>query len=888
LPAQILSTKLIVPPLRSRSIRRSRLIQKLNQGLDYGLVLISAPAGYGKSTLLSSWLNQIEVATAWITLDEGDNDPPRFLSYLEAALREIIPSIGDVFNDTRYFRGRPEIDLLLTPLINHLSELKHPFYLVLDDYHLIQDQDVHQIVNFLLDHRPAPMHLVIATRADPPLPLARLRARSELLELRLAELRFNTKEAADFLYCTMGLQISSIDVDLITARTEGWIAGLQITALSMQNMEDVSGFIASLTGSDYYIFDYLVKEILTRQPPDIRHFLLYTSILDQLTAHLCDALLEKDSEIISPRPSTDIIQELEHANLFIIPLDHEHHWYRYHHLFSDLLREFLEKDHPGISSVLHRRACHWYESQGMVPEALQHAISSGDRQLMAQIISGNVLVLVESDEVTPTLRKIDSLPPDEITALPWLGIARAWVLGVGQIQKSLQILESIEKSVENVPDSGDSQRLKGHIAAARAFVFCAQGDTINTIIQAKLANELLPADEISARAMVLTRWGDILIDKQNDLNAIPILEQALKLALRAKKPHVAMIASAALASANHHAGKLHELHRICLDALAIEEDYYKRYQHSLSATAEIYSLLARVLAEWGDDEKAIQYARKGLNLSERWGEMITETLCLSYLGRILVLGNETEQARQVFQRADHTAQKISPWFWQAIKIYALDSLLDSDDVDRNEINRQLESFQAIGVHISFLLTARLLLRDKQPDQALVALDKALADLMGQPSYDTVRIYALRALAYQAKGENEQALTSLRQALELGEPENRVASFVREGEAMERLLKLAYDRSIASEFVSHLLTAFEAHRKHKPVPAHSTDVLIEPLSEREMQVLQLLAQGYADKQIAQTLIIANQSVHQHLKNIYSKLDVHSRTEAIFQAQKLGLL
>ncbi len=888
MPVQILSTKLTIPPLRSRLVRRNRLIQKLNQGLEYGLVLVSAPAGYGKSTLLSAWLSQVEIATTWLTLDINDNDPPRFLAYLAAALAVVDPSIGDYFDSTQNFRIQPDFELQLIPLINQVSHLKHPFYLILDDYHLMHDPTVHQVVNYLVANRPAPMHLVIATRADPPLPLAGLRARFEMLELRLADLRFTTKETGDFLTHTMELQVSPTDVASITSRTEGWIAGLQIAALSMQNMDDVSGFIASLTGADYYIFDYLMKEILTHQSPEIRQFLLYTSILDQFTAPLCDAMLSVNVESTPTRSSADILKELEHANLFLLPLDPSHHWFRYHHLFSDLLRLMLEQTNAGVSAQLHRRACRWYESQGMIPDALQHAISSGDMQLVAQIVSANVLVLVENDEVMPTLQKISSLPPDEITALPWLRIARAWVLGVEDVQKSLQILDDVEKSVENSPDSEERQRLKGHIAAARAFVFCALGDTTNTIAHARLANELLPADETAARAMNLTRWGDILIDKQNDLGAIPILEHALALARQAKKPHVAMIASAALASANHHAGRLHELYRICLDALAIEEDYQRRYLRTLSATAEIYSLLARVLAEWGENEKAILFARKGLMLSERWGEVVTESLCLCYLGRILVFRNDWEQACQLFHRADSIAQKISPWFWHAIKIYALDSLLDSESPDNNEITNQIDSLQESGARISSLLTARLLLRNNQPDQALVALEQALADLKGQPSYDTVRIYAISALANQSKRDEKQAQTCLQQAMDLGEPENRVATFTREGEAMERLLRLAYAKGMSHQYVERLLSAFESRRKNKQEPAFTTEVLVEPLSQRELQVLQLLAQGYTDNKIATTLLITKQTVHQHLKNIYSKLDVHRRTEAILRARQLGLL
>jgi LuxR family transcriptional regulator, maltose regulon positive regulatory protein len=888
MPIQILSTKLSIPPIRSKPVRRIRLIQKLNQGLDYGLVLVSAPAGYGKSTLLSVWLSQVEIPAAWLTLDDGDNDLPRFLTYLATTLAGVAPSIGEVFDRTQNYRDQPDIDLLLIPLVNHIAQLKRPIYLVLDDFHLIHDQTVHQVVNFLLDHRPAPLHLVIATRADPPLPLARLRAQSELLELRLADLRFTNKEAANFLNGTMGLQISSTDVDTITIRTEGWIAGLQIAALSMQNIEDVSDFIASLAGSDYYIFDYLVKEILARQSPEIRQFLLYTSILDQLTAPLCDAMLAENVEVPLPRPSADILKELENANLFIIPLDHEHRWFRYHILFSDLLRVILEQTDRGRSVQLHRRACRWYEAQEMMPEALQHAISSGDKQLVAQIVSANVLVLVENDEVMPTLHKIDSLPTDDLIALPWLGIARAWVLGVGHIQKSQLILDEVEKSAKDVPDSEERQRLIGHIAAARAFVFCALGDTINTVMYARKANELLPPDEIAIRAMNLTRWGDVLIDSQNDLSAIPILEEALALALKAKKPHVALIAYAALASANHHAGRLHELHRVCLEGLVTAEDYQKRYQRPLTLTAEIYSLLARVMAEWGEGEQAIQFARKGLLLSERWGEISTESLCLSYLGRILVISNHPVQAHQMFQRADSMAQKISPWFWQNITLFALDSLLDCKGLDSSEIEHLIHRLQESGAIFSAPLTARLLLRDNHPDEALVVLDQALADLKGQPPYDIVRIHALRALAYQARGNEKQALDALRQALELGEPENRVESFVREGAVMEKLLRLTQAKAITPQFVQRLLEAFEARRTIKPQSNIVSEALVEPLSEREMDILKLLEQGYSDKKIAETLVIAKDTVHKHLGNIYSKLDVHTRMEAIRCAREIGLL
>jgi LuxR family maltose regulon positive regulatory protein len=888
MPIQILSTKLSIPPLRSRLVRRTRLIQKLNQGLEYGLVLVSAPAGYGKSTMLSAWLSQVEVDSSWLTLDDGDNDPPRFLAYLTTALAGVDPSIKDIFGNSKNIRSQQDVNILLTSFINHLANLKHPFYLVLDDFHLIQDEVVLQVVNFLLEHRPSPMHLVISTRADPPLPLAKLRVRSELLEIRLADLRFTNTEATDFLNRTMGLQISSTDIDTITIRTEGWIAALQIATLSMQNIEDVSGFIASLAGSDNYIFDYLAKEILARQSPEIQQFLLYTANLDQLTAPLCDALLVGEAGPVSMRPSTVILEELEHGNLFLIPMDHERCWFRYHHLFSDVLRLILEQTHPGFSSRLHLRACLWYESQGMVPEALEHAISCGDMHLVAQIISANVLVLLENDEVIPTLQKIDTIPHNEMIVLPWLGIARAWIMGASQIQKSFQLLDEISQVVENMPDDYEHQRLRGYIAAARAFLFNAQGDTANIISNAELADELLPKDDLGVRAMNLNIWASgYTFDFKNYSIAIPILQQAFLLAHQAKKSHVAVIIATHLASVQQNLGELKECHRICIDALAIAEEYEKQTKRPLSAIGQIYSITARNLAEWGENDKAIQYAKKGLQLCEQWGLVVAITGCLQTLGRILVFCQEYDQAYQIFLLSDDQAQKISTKYWQETALYNLESLLYSD-ASEDEITQQVRRVQQSGIQFPALLTARLLIRNNKPGDALLVLEHFLSELSGRPSFKTLRIHAMRALAYQAKGNEKQALTSLQQALQLGEPENRVASFVSEGEVMENLLRLAQAKAITPQFVQKLLEAFEARRTIKPQSNIVSEALVEPLSTREMDILKLLAQGCSDKVIAKTLVIAPDTVHKHLGNIYTKLDVHTRMEAILRAREIGLL
>ena len=366
---QLLSTKLSIPPLRSRLIARPRLIEKLNQGFECGFVLVSAPAGYGKTTLLTAWLDQVDFTATWLSLDEGDNDPARFLAYLAAALRTINPSIGKNMEIPPQVSPLPAIETLLTPLVNDIAQHGEPFCLVLDDFHVIQNQTVHQVIAFLLEHRPRPMHLAIATQAYPPLALARLRARSEMLELRQADLRFTDQEASDFLSHTMGLKISPGDVARISRRIEGWIAGLQMAALSIQHTNDLSGFISTFMGRDQYILEYLLEEILGKQSPEIRQFLLFTSILDPLTAPLCDALLVEEATSLSTRSASIILRELEYANLFIVPLDHEHCYYRYHALFAELLRRYLQQNYAGQLIILHARASHWFEAQEFIPEA---------------------------------------------------------------------------------------------------------------------------------------------------------------------------------------------------------------------------------------------------------------------------------------------------------------------------------------------------------------------------------------------------------------------------------------------------------------------------------------------------------------------------------------
>jgi len=396
--APLLTTKLYIPPVRPECVSRPRLIERLNAGLDRKLTLVSAPAGFGKTTLLSEWVHsrgrsETCPSVAWVSLDKGDNDPARFWAYVIAALQTVQTEIGETALVALGSRQPPPVEAILNGLINEIAKVPGPFVLVLDDVHVITEQRVHEALTFLLDHLPPQMHVTVSSRADPPWPLARLRARGEMTELRASDLRFSDKEAAAFLNDVMRLDLSPEDIDALEARAEGWIVGLQMAALSMRGRKDVSGFIRAFTGTHRFILDYLVEEVLDQQSPAVQEFLLRTSILERLTGPLCDAVADRSD-------SRTVLAQLEQANLFLLPLDDERRWYRYHRLFADLLRSRLEQTHPDQVPTLHIQASEWYEGNGLIAEAVSHALAAGDMDQAVRLIEGNALTIINQGELS--------------------------------------------------------------------------------------------------------------------------------------------------------------------------------------------------------------------------------------------------------------------------------------------------------------------------------------------------------------------------------------------------------------------------------------------------------------------------------------------------------
>lgn len=879
----LLSTKFFLPPIPAGFVARPQLLQILDEAVSHRLTLISAPAGAGKTTLISSWAqssHQKGIIYGWLSLDEADNDPQRFLQYLLACLEEWGLVIDlPLFSSSEDEQAQTEI--ILQNIIRGLINLKQKIILILDDYHLIQSPKIHVILEYLLGNVSPPLHLVLLTRSDPPFELARLRVSGQLTELRMEHLRFSVQEAGIFLKKSAGVQLSESEVITLNERTEGWIAGLQMAAISLRGREDAAAFVAAFAGSHRYVFDYLVEEVLDHQSSQVRDFLLKTSVLERLSAPLCDAVTGTEGAARS------LLEVIERTNLFLIPLDDERIWYRYHHLFAGLLKQILKQTDPESVIDLHRRACRWHETQGMLPEALHHALAAGDMELAAHMVSSNVLALVDQAELTPILLHLDNIPRQQRIASPWLGVAYAWGLAyAGQLERAKTELAQAENQSTALAQE-ERDRMIGYIAAVQAYIEWSNGNQPQAVALAEKALSLLPPGEIAVRAFNFTTLGNALAQYAANPQAVEAHEQAMRLAHQSRQSQVFMLAASGMAYACIQLGQIHRAYEICKEAVEVADTYQQSNARQLTPAASVYAMLSRVWVEWGETEKALQVARKGLALSELWGQADTIMICLLYLAQALAFTGEAENTQEVLQRARKVAQKISPWHVLNVDQDESDAWLELE-MDVSEIMHEVALKQEAGFKLPLITEARLLLKQNQPVEALIRLQSAKQNDNLPPSYLEAQSLALQALAHFQKKEFSRALVTLDQAIRLAEPENRVATFVREGEKMEKLLQLAQSKTSHPAFIRRLLGVFEARRKYKAKISPSEEALIEPLSARELEILGYLNGYLSAVEIADTLVVSANTVRTHMKNIYGKLAVHGRSEAVGKAKKLGLL
>jgi LuxR family maltose regulon positive regulatory protein len=880
----LLPTKFYLPPLPSGFVARPQLMELLDEAVTHRLTLVSAPAGAGKTLLVSAWARSRRYRTmpfGWLSLDQGDNDPALLLEYLSTCLEEW----GTVLDPALLSSGIEEgtqLEIVLRDFIRGVINLKRPLILILDDYDQIQNKAIHGLVDYLLTHACPPMHLVILTRSDPPLELARLRVAGQLSELRMEQLRFSDREAVEFLKRAGEIHLVDEDIALLNERAEGWVAGLQMAAISLRGRQDASAFVAAFAGSHRFVFDYLFEEVLNRQSPEVRDFLLKTSILERLSSPLCDAVAETQGS------APALLEQLERHNLFLIPLDEERTWFRYHHLFASLLQKVLEQTYPHALAGLHSRACRWYEGQGMLPEALSHALEAGDMEMAARMVSTNVLVLVEHAELTPILLNMESVPRERRLSLPWLAVAHAWGLAyAGHMEKAAAELSLAEKSPAVLADE-ERSRLTGHISAVKAYLAWSNGDQPAAVAFAEEAAGLISSDEIAVQALNLTTLGNALSQYGPNPQAIEVLTQAMQLARQSGQAHVFMMAASAMAYACAITGSFHRAYAACEEAIGMSEAYQRSSLRSLTASASVYAFTSRVLVEWGELEKAIQAAYKGLALGELWGQADTIMVCLLYLAKTLALAGEVDRPLQVLQRARRVAQKITPWHLLNVEIQELEALLDAGKQDVADISQAIQRKQALGIQVPETILVRLLLKQNHPDEALELAAGLLSRTAQHPAYEDAWNYALQALAYFQQKDLPQALSVLERALSLAEPENRLVSFVREGEAMEKLLGFALRKTSRPAFVQRILDLFVLRRQHQAAPTPARESLIEPLSVRELEIFGYLNGYLSAVEIAEKLIVSVNTVRTHMKSIYGKLGVHGRSEAVRRGKELGLL
>ncbi len=898
----LLNTKLYMPSPRPGLVVRPRLIERLDEGLHLGrkLTLVSAPAGFGKTTLVSAWAASSGRPVAWLSLDEGDNDPARFLAYLAAALRTVDVETGEnAFADAS---TPAAAEASLTALINQVAAAPEPLILVLDDYHLVIAQPVHDALTFLLDHLPDNLHLVIATRADPPLPVARLRGRGQLTELRLVDLRFTPDEAQEFLGRVMGLALSADNVEALSFRTEGWVAGLQMAALSLQGQDDVSKFVAAFTGSNRYILDYLLEEVLRREPEYVQAFLLQTSMLDRLCGPLCDAVrFDEAQSPVSNLQSQSVLEHLESSNLFIFPLDNERRWYRYHRLFADLLRQRLHQKHPDRVPGLHHRASEWLERNGLTAEAIDHALAAEDLDRAADLIEQNAEATLMRGEVATFLRWIGALPDDLVRARPTLCVLYAWML-LWQSQ-SLKVIESLLQDIEE----GD-ERVSGRVTALRGLMAGLRGQTGPAIELSRRALEQLPEEEQFIR--MFATWilrtaqlvsGEGVVDDH-------ALDEVFSMSQGAGNVMLSVMITCNRAELLMRQGRPREAAAAYQRAVDLATDAQGR---RMPIAGQALIGLGELSREWGDLDAAERYLLEGIELTEQWTEVgpLDAYICLA---RVRWAQGDMDSAWDALWKAQELAVKFDltdlddlsvamfqAWMWVAqgdlepARRWAEErDLFKYIDTPLQEEAR--DSYDLRMRKYELLVLARLLIAQERPGEALKLLESLVpvAEWRGRPGM-LVEIYVLQALAYQAQGDPDRAMDALEYALSLAEPKGYVGTFAGEGEPMARLMREAAKRgiarNIAPEYVGELLTALGVEERKAPAaplpPLPSA--LAEPLSARELEVLRLLNTHLSSTEIAERLCISANTVRFHIKNVYGKLGVHSRSDAVQRARELGL-
>ena len=898
----LLATKLHRPRPTANLVARPRLTRRLDEGLRNGhrLFLVVAPAGYGKTTLVTEWLDRTGIPSAWLSLDEADNDPLRFFTYVVAALQETVDLNLDLPPRETFPMAPQSTESFVLPLINDLAAVERPVILALDDYHLITAGPVQEAMVFLLRRAPQNLHLVVLTRADPPFPLPRLRVRGRMTEIRDHDLRFTPEEMAAFLNALHRLNLGVEQITALEARTEGWAAGVQLAALSLQgsSAEQAAEFISAFSGSHHYIVDYLFEEVLSRQPDAVREFLLQTSILERMCAPLCETILARGAREPGSSGEGDvasgprgILDYLQRSNLFLVPLDDERYWYRYHHLFIDVLRGMLHAaSQPDQIAALHGRASDWYRQNGFVADAVHYALMGRHHERAAEIVEENAWSMVRHAELTILKAWIEALPDDSLAARPWLRIYYAWALFFSESEAAEAQLRAVEQHLRAADATAPPAEMQGHIAAIRAWIAYMRGDPDRAALFSRQALEFCPQIDASVRSGLLAIWAEGCL-VQNDLaGCARAFAEAVDLARSSGNVMLEVVSRTSLGALRRAMGHLREAEAIYQEALQIAT------RHKSPVAGQAYACLAHVYWQWNDLASARLYTEKLIESSGTWG--LVDGVACGHLNLATLLQEQGDLrgANQAIARAsqvmhDHPLELRSmPWLGATrARLWLEQGKLDDARQWAEARGLSAEGMFDLAHEIEYLTLARLLLAEGRVDEAkhLLFRLQSAAESTGRHG-NLIQVLVLQAIALEMESDAGSALVVLERAVSLARGEGYVRVFLDEGKPVEALLRTAIlrwrdhdDRAYARK----LLAAFG----DEAVPAAAEQAPpADILSERELEVLRLMAAGRSNQEIADELVIALGTAKRHTANIFHKLDVRNRTEAVARARQLGLL
>lgn len=918
----LLATKLYLPLPRPDTINRPRLLELLDQAHTRKLTLVSAPPGFGKTSLLVNWKALRPFPLGWVSLDEADNEPGRFWTYFLAAVQRVHPTLGQPALSALQTATSDPIPAegLLTSLINEVTQLalENTFGVVFDDYHVIHNQAIHQGLAFLLEHLPPQMRLFITSRADPlGLPLSRMRVRGELAEIRSAQLRFTLEEAAAFFNSKTGLALSSQDVEQLANRTEGWVAGLQLAALSLQDFtpEEAHRFVESFAGNDRYVVDYLLEEVLNRQSTGVQTFLLQTSVLDRLSGPLCRAVTSLDD-------AAEILARLEQSNLFVISLDSRREWFRYHHLFAELLRHHLTQSYnQGQVNELNRRAARWFEQNGQTAEAIRYALAGQDFEQASTLLEQTAQEMIVRADLIPLRTWLEALPEGIVRERPLLAISYCWTLLLtGQREKVAAYAEAAVAG----PDQSDATKafVLSNLAVIRTHLDFQSGNLDRTLEMAQEAFELLSPATYSAGSSLALILARAYLQKNRAAEAEQTFQKAVDLGRLANNQYTTITGLVGLSDIKFMRGRLHEAARLCRQA--IEMGKSSSSAKPLPVTSEAYSHLAEILLEWNrldEAERSLEQGREFSPLLTNQRITLFELLLLARLqfsrGRFEAASHTQAEVEKFGER--HGLAEIKPliasyraWLWlREGKINA------AREWARQQAEKKLPNLAVRFFWQESTVLVRTWLTLGEFEQATQMLAELQRQAQGWTGY-LIEIQMLQALAWSGAGNRAKALNILAATLTLAEPEGYTRLFIEEGPPMAALLgQLAGspNHSFPKEYLQTLLASFEGvnaaalppmiapslefQKAQAQVPGQGQPSqtlsgsgaytqFIERPSERELEVLRLIAAGLSNQEISERLVVSPNTVKAHINKIYGKLDVSSRTQAINRARELDLL